>query len=99
MAYMYSNLEPTDRAPYLESEITRLQELCRKNFGIIDDLRKENRKLSEIQMELKDTTTDLAYSLAECPWWDGEQHTETALKILTTFTKNVQYILQLPSFM
>ena len=98
MSYLYNDFEGKDRIPFLEGEITRLQELCRQNFGTIDELRKENQKLTDVQMELKDTTTDLAYSLAECPWWD-EHHTQTAFKILTSFTKNIQYILQLPTFM
>lgn len=101
MAYNSNDTEDNERVPQLEKEITRLQELCRANFGVIANLKKENQKLKEIQMELKDTTTDLAYSLAEYPWWGNsdQDHTLNAFRVLVTYTKNIQYILQLPIFL
>jgi len=101
MAYLFSGIDDKERVPHLEKEITRLQEMCRANFAVIAKLKKENQKLTEIQTELKDTTTDLAYSLAEYPWWGNvdPNHTLNAFRVLVTYTKNIQYILQLPIFL
>jgi len=101
MAYLFNDFDEKDRIAHLEKEILRLQELCRTNFGVIADLKKKNEKLTEIQMELKETTSDLAYSLAEYPWWGqvDPNHTLNAFRVLVTYTKNIQYILQLPIFL
>ena len=90
--------EGGDSSAYFRSEILRLQELCADNFGKIDALKKENKKLQDLHTELKETTSDLAYSLAECPWWEKES-LQAAVKILASFAQKIQYILELPTFM
>ncbi|CAG7829250.1 unnamed protein product [Allacma fusca] len=97
MSFLLPNFESREGLTYLQNEILRLQDLCAENFGKIDELRKENKKLQEIHTELKETTSDLAYSLAECPWWQKES-LQSAVKILASFAQKIQYILELPTF-